>query len=72
VQEMQRRSLETGLEQNGYWIGQLLSYDEQGLPLADIARERRWVDALTPAIVQAAARTYLDVGRYVQVRLLPQ
>lgn len=72
VQEMQRRSLETGLEQNGYWLGQLLSYDEQGLPLADIARERRWIDALTPAAVRDAAQRYLDTGRYVQVRLLPQ
>jgi zinc protease len=72
VQEMMRRSLETGLEQNGHWLGQLLSYDRQRLPLADIARERRWVDALTPATVQAAARRYLDTSRYVQVTLLPE
>ena len=69
---MQRRSLETGLEQNGWWLGQLLSYDEQRLPLADAARERRWVDALTTTAVRDAARTYLDTERYVQVRLLPQ
>ena len=72
AQEILRRSMETGLEQNGYWLGQLLTYDRLKLPLADIARERRYVDALTPAVIQAAARRYLDTSRYVQVTLLPE
>lgn len=72
VKEMMRRSLETGLEQNGYWLGQLLSYDRQGLPLADIAHEQRFVEALTPAMIRDAARRYLDREQYVLVSLLPE
>lgn len=72
VQEIMRRNLETGLEQNGYWLGQILSYDRQGLPLADIASERSYVDALTPSAVRAAARRYLDDRQYVLVSLLPE
>lgn len=72
VQEIMRRSLETGLEQNGYWLGQILSYDRQDLPLAGIATERRYVDALTPATVRAAAQRYLDERQYVLVSLVPE
>ncbi len=72
VQEIMRRSLEGGLEQNGYWLGQILSYDRQHLPLADIGSERRYVDALTPATVHAAAKRYLDDRQYVLVSLLPE
>ena len=72
AQEILRRSLETGLEQNGYWLGQLLTYDRLKLPLADIPRERRFADALTPALIRDAARRYLDTTRYVQVTLRPE
>jgi len=72
AQEILRRSLETGLEQNGYWLGQLLTYDRLKLPLADIPRERRFADALTPAVIREAARRYLDTTRYVQVTLRPE
>jgi zinc protease len=72
VQEIMRRSLETGLEQNGYWLGQILSYDRQQLPLSEIASERRYVDALTPAMIRAAALRYLNERQYVLVSLLPE
>ena len=72
AQEIMRRELETGLEQNGYWLGQLLAYDKLRLPFADIPRERRHVDALTPSMIQAAARRYLDTSRYVRVTLRPE
>ncbi len=72
VQEIMRRNMEGGLEQNGYWLGQILSYDRQHLPLADIASEQRYVDALTPAIVRAAAQRYLNDSQYVLVSLLPE
>lgn len=72
VQEMMRRSLETGLEQNGTWLSQILSYDRLGLPLAGIPAERRYVDALTPERLRDAARRYFDITRYVQVSLYPE
>ena len=72
AQEQLRRGMETGLEQNGFWVSQLLTYDEQGIPLSEIPQARRLVDALTPATLQAAARRYFDTSRYVQVSLLPE
>ena len=72
VQEMMRRSLETGLEQNGYWLAQLLSYERQELPFAGIAHERQYVDALTPAVIRDAARRYANEKQYVLVSLVPE
>ena len=72
VQEMMRRSIETGLEQNGTWLSQILSYDHLGLPLAEIPSEHRYVDALTPERLRAAARRYFDTSQYVQVSLYPE
>ena len=72
VQEIMRRSLETGLEQNGYWLSQLLSYDRQSLSFAGIAHERQYVDALTPEIISDAARRYVNEKQYVLVSLVPE
>jgi zinc protease len=72
AQEQLRRSMETGLEQNGFWLSQMLTFDEQGVPLTEIPQARRLVDALTPAVLQEAARRYFDTTRYVQVSLLPE
>lgn len=72
VKEMLRRGLETGLEQNGYWLSQIITYDRRGMPLGDIPHEDRVVDALALASIRDAARRYLDREQYVQVSLLPE
>ena len=67
-----RRDLETDSRQNGYALGQLTyayQYDE---PLADPASLRGIYDSLTPTVLRDAARTYLDVNRYVKVLLFPE
>jgi zinc protease len=72
VREIQRRTLETGLRENGFWLSALAFAEEYGEDPRGIANRLAEVGAMTPAIVQDAARRYLDVRNYVQVRLLPQ
>ena len=72
VKEILRRALETGAEQNGYWLSQILAYDRDGLPLSGISQEVSFVDALTTARVREAAGRYLDREQYVLVSLLPE
>ncbi|HEX5830510.1 MAG TPA: insulinase family protein, partial [Gemmatimonadaceae bacterium] len=72
VQEIRRRALQTSLERNGWWAGQLLAYDRQGWDLAMIPGQRALVDALTAASLRDAARQWLDPARHVQVTLLPE
>ncbi|HEV3049305.1 MAG TPA: insulinase family protein, partial [Longimicrobium sp.] len=71
VRESARRSRETALRENGWWIGRLMDYDRQGWDVrlipdnpinADLSSER----------IQAAARLYLDPARHVQVTLQPE
>jgi zinc protease len=72
VQEIRRRALQTSLERNGWWAGQLLAYDRQGWDLARIPEQRELVDALTAPALRDAARQWLDPARHVQVTLLPE
>ncbi|NOT10194.1 MAG: insulinase family protein [Gemmatimonadales bacterium] len=66
------RSRETELRQNGWWL-QLLTgaRRENEDPATRFALEPE-LARLTPEVIQAAARTYLDKMRYVRVTLLPE
>lgn len=72
VQEMQRRGRETNLKQNGYWRGQLVGYDRQGLDFRDILTYENLIDALEVSTVRDAARRWLRTDNYVQVTLYPE
>jgi zinc protease len=71
VKETRRRSRETDLEDNGFWLSAISGYDRDGEPLALILELDALLDALTPRQIGDAARQWLDPGRYVQVSLLP-
>ena len=73
VQEQQRQSRITSLEQNGFWVSTLHSAyyrDSLGSPI-DILRYEELIDTLTSDDLQQAARQWLT-ERYVQVTLLPE
>lgn len=72
VQEAQRRSHETRLRENGYWLTELAGSLLRGEPLGAFRNYTALVDALTPESIAAAARDFLDRGRYVRVTLLPE
>jgi zinc protease len=72
VKEQQRRSNETNLRENGYWIGQINARVSSGGELGDITTYEQYIDALTADDVQAAAQLYLNLEKYVRVSLYPE
>ncbi|HEX2191292.1 MAG TPA: insulinase family protein, partial [Longimicrobiaceae bacterium] len=72
VREAERRSRETEMRDNGFWISQMISYVGNGWALGDIPGDGGRTARLTPEAVREAARRYLDTGNYVQVSLLPE
>ena len=71
VRETQRRTKETDLQQNSYWLRQLSSRDERGLDLSEIPSYEA-IDSWTAEQVQEAAAMYLRTDQYVKVVLLPE
>jgi zinc protease len=71
VRESARRSRETALRENGWWIARLMDYDRQGWDVRLIPENPINAD-LSPERIQAAARLYLDPARHVQVSLMPE
>ena len=72
VREIQRRSEETEIKQNNFWLNALASSARYGSDPRIILRRSELRASLTPALVRDIARRYLNESRYVQVRLLPE
>jgi zinc protease len=72
VRETQRRSRETNLKQNGYWLGQLAARYRMGTDPREILSYEQLIDTLDSKMVQEAARTYLPANNYVRVSLYPE
>ena len=71
VRETERREREVALRENGFWLGSLVSYLRAGWDPRDILRHDELLAEVTRENLAAAARRYLDRGRYVQGTLLP-
>jgi len=71
VKEIQRRTRETDLQENGFWLSALHSHQINQLPLTDILEFDDRMDAITVESLRDAARVYLDSARYVQGVLHP-
>lgn len=72
VRESQKRKRETDLEENRFWVSELLDfyrYDEDPRLVLDFDR---LVDGLTSDALRDAARKYLRTDRYVLGRLVPE
>jgi len=70
--EKNRRSYETQLVDNGFWIGQLAATYRRGEdPLQILDFETR-NNRLNPDFVHAAAKQYIDLKQYVRVTLRPE
>ena len=72
VQAQQRRELETNRRENGYWLGVIGANDRLGWDVREELGAEARIAALTPQVVQAAARRYLDRSRYVHAWLVPE
>jgi len=71
VQEQQRRQYEEGLRRNGSWMGWISFRDRYGIDQRETLETLSLIDSLDTETVQTAAQKYLDLGRYVQLSLLP-
>ena len=72
VKQQQRRTRETSLEQNGFWMDTLRFYFEnESEDITDIIRYDELIHDVTTEDVRGAARSWL-ADRYVQVTLLPE
>jgi zinc protease len=72
VREIQRRERETNLEENGYWLGQLVSYDQLGLDFGEILTADRLIDRLDADVIRQVAEGCLRQDNYVLVTLYPE
>ncbi len=72
VREAERRSRETEMRDNAFWISQMMSYVNSGWDLREIPAGGDRTARLTAEAVRDAARRYLDTANYVQVSLLPE
>jgi zinc protease len=72
VQEAQRRSRETSLKQNNYWLYQLLYADRFGTHPSEILTYESLIEALTADMIAHAASRYLPRNNYIRVSLYPQ
>jgi zinc protease len=67
------RHREIEVKQNGYWLGNIAARDQAGEDLAGLgASYDEMVRSMTPAMIQGAAKRYLNSGNYVRAVLLPE
>ena len=71
VRETQRRTKETSLQENRYWLSQLGSFERAGRDLNEIP-SYEWIERWTAEQVREAAVRYLRTDRYARFVLLPE
>jgi zinc protease len=73
VKEQILRSREVETRQNAYWLGNIIARDEAGEDLGGLtSKYDEMVKALTPAMLQAAAKQYFNTTNYARFVLLPE
>jgi zinc protease len=72
VKEAALRARETALKQNGYWLSQIATFDQNGWNLEEIPDGAKLISALTVQDLQQAAQKYLRTDNYVRVSLYPE
>jgi zinc protease len=72
VKEAALRSRETAMKQNGYWLAQISTFDQNAWPLAEIPNGDQLISNLTVGDLRDAAIKYLRTDNYVRVSLYPE
>ncbi|MEO1366245.1 MAG: insulinase family protein, partial [Acidobacteriota bacterium] len=72
VRENFRREREVQLRENGFWLGALETYYRNDLDLGKLLAFDELLESLSPELVHAAAKRYLDESRYVLGVLKPE
>jgi zinc protease len=72
VRETHLRNYEKGLKEDSFWLGNLIFYRENDLPLNGILDYPNRVNALTAEKIRDAARKYFSDENLLTARLLPE
>ena len=72
AKEGARRTFETAVKENGYWLRRLATVQLMGQNPADIVKRTERIDAVTPEAVRETFRRYFPMERYTAVTLVPQ
>jgi zinc protease len=72
AKELFRSSREEQVEENSFWLSQVGTLRQRGLPLDTINSYLDRLDAVTLEEVSAAAERYLTLDQYIRVVLFPQ
>jgi len=71
AKEQERRTKETNLEQNGWWVSQLRFAYEQGSD-PHLLVDDSFMQGVTPETVRRDANLWLRLDNYVRVSLYPE
>ncbi len=72
VRESMRRSRETAIKRNGFWLNQLLGAYREDKDPRETLNYLEELAKITPAVIQEAAQAFFDTGNYVQISLFPE
>ncbi|MGI8400667.1 MAG: M16 family metallopeptidase [Gemmatimonadaceae bacterium] len=72
VKEAGLRARETAIKQNGYWLSQISTFDQNGWSLEEIPNGEKLITSLTAENLQHAAQLYLRTSNFVRVSLYPE
>jgi zinc protease len=73
VKEEFLRAQEVNLKQNSYWLGNIVGREQAGEDVGGLVGPyEEMIKKLTPAQIQEAAKTYLNVSNYARFVLLPE
>jgi zinc protease len=67
-----KRDYETALRQNAYWMRRLQTIHMLGGNPSDVVTRTQRIEAVTPAAVQQAFKSYFPLDRYAVVTLVPE
>jgi len=70
VHEEYLRQMQEAQQSNGFWLNRILRFAREGRPF-DALLDTRAITDVTPAMVQDAARRYLDARQYAHFELVP-
>jgi zinc protease len=72
AKESARRTYETSLRENGYWLRRMSTIHMLGGELKDIINRNERIDSITPAVLQDVFKKDFPFDRYTVVTLMPE
>jgi len=72
AKESARRTYETSLRENGYWLRRMSTIRLLGGELGDILTRNRRIDSITPEVLQEVFKKNFPLDRFTVVTLMPE